>query len=115
MKKYIIIAIVFLALIISLGISIKSCSSLKQEKEKLDQIKQFAFSAAQNGDLTAAVAAIQGDNVAAIVKLINKFNDEKAAHENELKQLDQQLEQMKQEFELQKIQMKSIFVISEIY
>lgn len=84
---------------------IKAKNSIK-EQEKLDQLKQFAFSAAQNGDLTAAVAAIQGDNVAAIVKLINKFNDEKIAHENELKQLDQQLEQMKQEFELQKIQMK---------
>lgn len=84
---------------------IKAKNSIK-EQEKLDQLKQFAFSAAQNGDLTAAVAAIQGDNVAAIVKLINRFNDEKIAHENELKQLDQQLEQMKQEFELQKIQMK---------
>lgn len=84
---------------------VKAKNSIK-EQEKLDQLKQFAFSAAQNGDLTAAVAAIQGDNVAAIVKLINKFNDEKAAHENELKQLDQQLEQIKQEFELQKIQMK---------
>lgn len=84
---------------------IKAKNSTK-EHEKLDQLKQFAFSAAQNGDLTAAVAAIQGDNVAAIVKLVNKFNDEKMAHENELKQLDQQLEQMKQEFELQKIQMK---------
>ena len=84
---------------------IKAKNSIK-EQEKLDQLKQFAFSAAQNGDLAAAVAAIQGDNVAAIVKLINKFNDEKAAHENELKQLDQQLEQMKQEFELQKIHMK---------
>ena len=84
---------------------IKAKNSIK-EQEKLDQLKQFAFSAAQNGDLAAAVAAIQGDNVAAIVKLINKFNNEKAAHENELKQLDQQLEQMKQEFELQKIQMK---------
>ena len=84
---------------------IKAKNSIK-EQEKLDQLKQFAFSAAQNGDLAAAVAAIQGDNVAAIVKLINKFNNEKTAHENELKQLDQQLEQMKQEFELQKIQMK---------
>lgn len=84
---------------------IKAKNSIK-EQEKLDQLKQFAFSAAQNGDLAAAVAAIQGDNVAAIVKLINKFNDEKTAHENELKQLDQQLEQMKQEFELQKIQIK---------
>ena len=36
MKKYIIIAIIFLTLIISLGISIKSCSNLKQEKARLE-------------------------------------------------------------------------------
>ena len=36
MKKYIIIAVIFLLLIISLGISIKSCSSLKQEKARLE-------------------------------------------------------------------------------
>ena len=35
---------------------IKAKNSIK-EQEKLDQLKQFAFSAAQNGDLTAAVAA----------------------------------------------------------
>lgn len=36
MKKYIILAAIFLALTIGLGISIKSCSNLKQEKERLE-------------------------------------------------------------------------------
>ena len=36
MKKYIILAIIFLVLIISLGVSVKSCSNLKQEKVKLE-------------------------------------------------------------------------------
>jgi hypothetical protein len=36
MKKYIIIAIIFLTLIISLGISIKSCSNIEQDKARLE-------------------------------------------------------------------------------
>ena len=36
MKKYIIALVIFLLLIISLGISIKSCSSLRKEKETLE-------------------------------------------------------------------------------
>lgn len=36
MKKYIVIAVIFLILLISLGISIKSCSSLRKEKERLE-------------------------------------------------------------------------------
>ena len=85
---------------------IKAKNSVK-EKEKLDQIKQFAFSAAQNGDSMMAIASIAGDNVAAIVKLIKKYQSQKEQHDSELKQLDQQLEQMKQEFEVKKIQIKA--------
>ena len=36
-----------------------------------------------------AIAAIEGDNVAAIRKLINKYQEEKDAHETELKQIEQ--------------------------
>lgn len=77
-----------------------------RENEKLQQLKQFAFSAAQNGDNQMAIAAIQGDNVATISKLIDQYQKAKEAHEMELKQLDQQLAQMQQEFEIQKIQAK---------
>lgn len=85
---------------------IKAKNSIK-EKEKLNQVKQFAFSAAQNGDSMMAIAAIAGDNVAAITKLIKKYQEQKEAHETELKQLDQQIAQMEQEFEIQKIQVKA--------
>ena len=73
------------------------------EKEKLEQLRQFAFSAAQNGDSQMAIAAIEGDNVASIKKLINKYQEAKEQHEIELKQLDQQLTQMQEEFKLEQI------------
>lgn len=73
------------------------------EKEKLEQLRQFAFSAAQNGDSQMAIAAIEGDNVASIKKLINKYQEAKEQHEIELKQLDQQLAQMQEEFKLEQI------------
>lgn len=84
---------------------IKAKNSIK-EQEKLQQVKQYAFSAAQNGDNQMAIAAIQGDNIAAISKLIKKYQKEKEAHEEQLKQIEQQTEQMREQFELQKIQAK---------
>lgn len=84
---------------------IKAKNSVK-EQEKLRQLQQFAFSAAQNGDNMMAIAAIQGDNVATISKLIKKYQEEKNAHEEQLKQLDQQTAQMEQEFEIKKIQIQ---------
>lgn len=77
-----------------------------REQEKLQQLQQYAFSAAQNGDNMMAIAAIEGDNVAAITKLIKRFQQQKDAHEEQMQQMEQQTEQMKQEFEIQKIQVK---------
>ena len=77
-----------------------------KEKEKLDQIKQFAFSAAQNGNMDMAIASIAGDNVSSIKKLIMKFQDVAREHEQQMEQMKQQTEQMVQEFELQKIAAK---------
>lgn len=84
---------------------IKAKNSVK-EQDKLRQLQQYAFSAAQNGDNMMAIAAIEGDNVATITKLIKKYQEQKDAHEKEVQQLEQQTEQMRQEFELQKIQAK---------
>lgn len=84
---------------------IKAKNSVK-EQDKLRQLQQYAFSAAQNGDNMMAIAAIEGDNVATITKLIKKYQEQKDAHEKEVQQLEQQIEQMKQQFELQKIQVK---------
>ena len=82
------------------------CKNSSKEQEKLDALKQFAFNASQNGDPMMAVAAIDGDNVASISKLIKKFQEQKEAHEMQLQQMEQQTKQMEQEFELQKIQVK---------
>lgn len=84
---------------------IKAKNSIK-EQDKLRQLQNYAFSAAQNGDNMMAIAAIEGDNVASITKLIKKYQEQKEAHEQQIKQMDQQLAQMMQEFELQKIQAK---------
>ena len=82
------------------------CKLSTKERDKLQQLQQYAFSAAQNGDNMMAIAAIEGDNVATISKLIKKFQEQKDAHEEQLKQMDQQLAQMQQEFEVEKIRVK---------
>lgn len=74
-----------------------------KERDKLNQYKQFAFSAAQNGDMNMAVAAIEGDNSADIKKMIMKFQQIKIQNEQTMKQMEQQIKQMEQEFELKKI------------
>ena len=76
----------------------------QKEIDKLNQLKQWAFSAAQNGDLDMAIAAITEDNVTAVKAKVKEFSEIKRQHEEQLKQLDQQLEQMKLQAELQKIE-----------
>ena len=76
------------------------------EREKLQNLRELAFNASQNGDIRSAVAAIEGDNIAEVRKLIDKFQTQKEQYELQVKEMDQQLEQMRQEFELQKIEAK---------
>lgn len=76
------------------------------EKEKLENLRQLAFNASQNGDIRSAVAAIEGDNIAEIRKLIDKFETQKEQYELQAKEMDQELQRMVQEFELQKIEAK---------
>lgn len=82
------------------------CKNSVKEQDKLRQLQQYAFSAAQNGDNMMAIAAIEGDNVATITKLIKKYQEQKDGHEEQIKQMEQQTAQMEQEFELQKIRVK---------
>lgn len=77
-----------------------------KETEKLEQLRQWAFSAAQNGDLDMALAAITGNNIAAMKKNINDFMTLKRQHEEQMKQADQMLEQAKLENKLQEIAAK---------
>lgn len=77
-----------------------------KEKEKLEQYRQLAFSAAQNGNMDMANAAIRGENVSQISELIDKFQDIQRQHELQLEQVSQQTEQLRQEAELRKIELK---------
>ncbi|AXH74534.1 MAG: portal protein [crAssphage sp. isolate ctbg_1] len=85
---------------------IVQCKNSAKEMEKLQQLKQYAFNASQNGNDEIAIAAITGDNVATIKKLIKDYKEIQRQHELEMQQMEQQTEQMKQEFELQKIAAK---------
>ena len=84
---------------------IKAKNSYK-EKEKLQQLKQFAFNLSQNGDAMMAIAAITGDNVANMKKLIAHFDEVNKNHEQQLKQMEMQNEQMKHQLEIEKIRVK---------
>ena len=77
-----------------------------KEMDKLQQLRQWAFSAAQNGDLDSALAAIQGDNVAAISDSIRKFTEIRQQHEEQMKQMDQAIQEQANQMKLQEIAAK---------
>ena len=77
-----------------------------KEKQKLQQLKQFAFNLSQNGDAMMAIAAITGDNVESIKALITKFDEANKAHETQMQQLEQQNLQMKHQLEVEKIRVQ---------
>lgn len=54
-----------------------------------------------------ANAAIRGDNVAQISKLIDKYQNIQREHELDVERVSQQTEQLRQEFELAKIDRKA--------
>lgn len=82
------------------------CKLSAKEVEKLQQYKEFAFSAAQNGDMAMAAIAIDGDNASSIRKSIVEFQKLKEQHETQLKELEAQNAQMLQQYELDKIAAK---------
>lgn len=71
--------------------------------DKIQQLKQWAFSAAQNGDLEAALAAITGDNITAISDSIKQFAEIRRQHEEQMKQVDQQIQAQANQMKLQEI------------
>ena len=84
---------------------IKAKNSTK-EQEKLNQLKQFAFNASQNGDSMMAIAAITGDNVAAISKLIKKFQKKKTLMNNNLNKWNNKLNKCVKNLNLKRLQLK---------
>ena len=85
------------------GVVVKNDS---KEKDKLDQLRQWAFSAAQNGDLDMALAAITGDNISQIKATIDRFNEIKQQHEEQMKQVDAQLKEEEIQNKLREIEAK---------
>ena len=77
-----------------------------KSQDKIKQLKNWAFSAAQNGDLDMAMAAITGDNVAQIKATIEKFNEIKRQHEEQMKQVDAQLKEEEIQNKLREIEAK---------
>ena len=77
-----------------------------KELDKVQQLRQWAFSAAQNGDLDMALAAITGDNVSQIKATVQKFNDIKRQHEEQMQQTEQMLKQEEIQNKLREIEAK---------
>ena len=69
------------------------CKNDQKETDKIQQLRQWAFSAAQNGDLDMAMAAITGNNVTQITEAVNKFMEIKRKHEEDMQQMEQMLKQ----------------------
>lgn len=65
----------------------------QKELDKINQLRQWAFSAAQNGDLDMALAAITGENVTQIKEAVNRFMEIKRKHEEDMQQAEQLLKQ----------------------
>lgn len=78
----------------------------QKEIDKLEQLRQWAFSAAQNGDLDMAIAAITGNNVTQIKETVNKFMEIKRQHEEEMQQAEQMLKQEELQNKIAEIQAK---------
>ena len=87
----------------SYGVFVKNDA---KTKDKLDQLRQWAFSAAQNGDLDAALAAITGDNIAQITDAIKRFNEIKQQHEAQMQQIESMLKQEEIQNRLKEIEAK---------
>lgn len=77
-----------------------------KELDKVQQLRQWAFSAAQNGDLDMALAAITGDNVSQIKATVQQFTELKRQHEEQMQQAEQMLKQEEIQNKLREIEAK---------
>ncbi len=77
-----------------------------KELDKVQQLRQWAFSAAQNGDLDMALAAITGDNVSQIKATVQKFTELKRKYEEQMQQTEQMLKQEEIQNKLREIEAK---------
>ena len=78
----------------------------QKELDKLNQLRQWAFSAAQNGELDMAIAAITGNNVTQIKETVTKFMEIKRQHDEQMQQAEQMLKQEELQNKIAEIQAK---------
>ena len=78
----------------------------QKELDKINQLRQWAFSAAQNGDLDMAIAAIKGNNVTQITNTVQKFMEIKRQHEEQMQQVEQMMKQEELQAKIAEIQAK---------
>ena len=74
----------------NIGIYIRNNSDVQQ---KLNMMKELAFSASQNGDIDIAIEAVTDNNLISIGKNIKKALDAKREYEMQLQQAQQQAQQ----------------------
>lgn len=101
----------FISLDVDTFVNADYCTTVRNDAKELDkvqQLRQWAFSAAQNGDLDMAIAAISGDNVSQIKAQVLKFMDIKRQHEEQMKQVDQMIQQEAIQNKLREIEAKGI-------
>lgn len=101
----------FLSLDIDTFVHADYCTTVRndaKELDKINQLRQWAFSAAQNGDLDMALAAIAGDNVSQIKATVTKFMDIKRQHEEQMQQAEQMMKQEELQAKLQEIEAKGV-------
>lgn len=101
----------FISLDVDTFVNADYCTTVRNDAKELDkvqQLRQWAFSAAQNGDLDMAIAAISGDNVSQIKAQVLKFMDIKRQHEEQMKQIDQMIQQEAIQNKLREIEAKGI-------
>lgn len=85
------------------GVSVKNSF---RERNKLEQVKQLAFSIGQNGDTLMAVEAIDAENVSKLKKLIKQFEESRQEQQANLQQVEEENKRLLQEYEITKIQVK---------
>ena len=101
----------FISLDVDTFVNSDYCTTVRndsKEVDKIQQLRQWAFSAAQNGDLDMALAAISGDNVSQIKATVQKFMEIKRQHEEQMQQMEQMIKQEEIQGKLQEIEAKGV-------
>ena len=90
----------------NIGIYIRNNSDVQQ---KLNTMKELAFSASQNGDIEVAIEAITDNNLTSIAKNIKKAMDAKREYEMQMQQAQQQAQQQTEQIIAQREAAKQQF------